>query len=125
MQAYFILTSRELTRLDAVTKAPVIHHFAETIAGFLTIRCFGHKVRFTENNIEKVDSNLRMDFHNNAANEWIGFRLEMIGAMVLCSISLLLVCLPPSLIQPGIYSFVHCLLIHFTALTLISNFSLV
>ena len=100
-QTYFIATSRELTRLDAVTKAPVIHHFSETIAGFVTIRCFGQQPRFVEKNVDRVNNNLRMDFHNNGANEWIGFRLEMIGAVVLCSTSFLLVSLPASLILPG------------------------
>ncbi|KAG0586421.1 hypothetical protein KC19_2G089600 [Ceratodon purpureus] len=99
-QAYFIKSSRELTRLDAVTKAPVIHHFSETISGFVTIRCFRQEARFVETNVERVNSNLRMDFHNVGANEWIGFRLEMIGAVVLCASALLLVFLPPTLIKP-------------------------
>ena len=55
-----------------------------------------------ETNVERVNSNLRMDFHNVGANEWIGFRLEMIGAVVLCASALLLVFLPPTLIKPGI-----------------------
>lgn len=54
-----------------------------------------------EKNVDRVNNNLRMDFHNNGANEWIGFRLEMIGAVVLCATSFLLVSLPASLIQPG------------------------
>lgn len=54
-----------------------------------------------ETNVERVNSNLRMDFHNAGANEWIGFRLEMIGAVVLCAAALLLVFLPPSFIKPG------------------------
>jgi len=53
-------------------------------------------------NVERVNSNLRMDFHNFGANEWIGFRLEMIGTVVLCASALLLVLLPPSVIRPGI-----------------------
>ena len=87
--------------MDAVTKAPVIHHFSETISGFVTIRCFRQEARFVEINVERVNSNLRMDFHNFGANEWIGFRLEMIGAVVLCASALLLVYLPPSFMKPG------------------------
>lgn len=80
----------------------MIHHFAETIAGFVTIRCFRQEQRFVDKNVDRVNSNLRMDFHNSGANEWIGFRLEMIGTVVLCASALLLVALPPSFIRPGI-----------------------
>ncbi|KAI3668267.1 hypothetical protein L6452_43344 [Arctium lappa] len=30
---FFLATSREITRLDSITKAPVIHHFSESISG--------------------------------------------------------------------------------------------
>ncbi|CAA6654286.1 unnamed protein product [Spirodela intermedia] len=33
-----LATSRELTRLDSITKAPVIHHFSESVSGVTTIR---------------------------------------------------------------------------------------
>jgi hypothetical protein len=42
-----------------------------------------------------------MAFHNAAANEWLGFRLEMIGATVLCTSALFLVILPENVIKPG------------------------
>ncbi|CAM6100625.1 unnamed protein product [Calypogeia fissa] len=88
---YYIATSRELTRLDSVSKAPIVHHFSETISGFVTIRAFQKQNQFCEDNFNKVNGNLRMDFHNNAANEWLGFRLEMIGTVVLCVSALLMI----------------------------------
>ncbi|KAJ7294959.1 hypothetical protein O6H91_05G079100 [Diphasiastrum complanatum] len=97
-QNYFISSSRELTRLDNITKAPIIHHFSETIAGFTTIRCFQSQERFKQENLEKVNFNFRMDFHNNAANEWLGFRLEMIGTVVLTMSALFMVTIGRSLI---------------------------
>ncbi|KAH9318457.1 hypothetical protein KI387_020226, partial [Taxus chinensis] len=99
-QRFYITSSRELTRLDQITKAPVIHHFSESIAGFVTIRCFKKEASFSQVNIDRVNSNLRMDFHNNASNEWLGYRLEMIGTTVLCASALLLVCLPIGIIKP-------------------------
>lgn len=42
-----------------------------------------------------------MDFHNNGANEWLGFRLELIGSFVLSITALLLVSLPRNFIEPG------------------------
>lgn len=45
-----------------------------------------------------------MDFHTNGANEWLGFRLELIGAIVLCVSALCMVMLPTNFIKPGIRS---------------------
>ncbi|BFG43362.1 hypothetical protein CerSpe_296360 [Prunus speciosa] len=35
---YYLASSHELTRLDSITKAPVIHHFSESISGVIKIR---------------------------------------------------------------------------------------
>ncbi|CAL2281019.1 unnamed protein product [Prunus armeniaca] len=36
-RGYYLASSRELTRLNSITKAPVIHHFSESISGVMTI----------------------------------------------------------------------------------------
>ncbi|CAN0878346.1 ABC transporter C family member 4 [Linum grandiflorum] len=100
-RGYFLATSREITRLDSITKAPVIHHFSESIAGVMTIRSFRKVGRFCQENVIKVDSNLRMDFHNNGSNEWLGLRLELIGSVILCSSAVLLIVLPSSIVNPA------------------------
>ncbi|KAI4365693.1 hypothetical protein MLD38_021658 [Melastoma candidum] len=99
-RGYYLATSRELTRLDSITKAPVIHHFSESIAGVMTIRSFGKRDRFFQENMNRVNENLRMDFHNNGSNEWLGFRLELLGSFILCISALFMVLLPSSVIRP-------------------------
>jgi ATP-binding cassette subfamily C (CFTR/MRP) protein 2 len=101
MQGYYLATSRELTRLESITKAPVIHHFSETVQGVMTIRCFRKEESFSQENLNRVNSSLRMDFHNNGANEWLGFRLELLGCFVLCFTALLMVTLPSNFVKPG------------------------
>jgi ATP-binding cassette, subfamily C (CFTR/MRP), member 2 len=81
----------------------VIHHFSETVQGVMTIRCFRKEESFSQENLNRVNSSLRMDFHNNGANEWLGFRLELIGSFVLCFTALLMVTLPSNFVKPGIY----------------------
>lgn len=99
-QGYYIASSRELTRLEQITKAPIIHHFSETISGATTIRSFRKQDNFIVGNLDRVNSNLRMNFHNNASNEWLGFRLEMFGSFLLCISAVFLILLPSSIIQP-------------------------
>ncbi|XP_077218385.1 ABC transporter C family member 14-like [Tasmannia lanceolata] len=99
-RGYYLATSRELTRLDSITKAPVIHHFSESVSGVMTIRSFKKEARFYQENVNRVDANLRMDFHNNGSNEWLGFRLELIGSAFLCMSALFMVLLPSNIIKP-------------------------
>ena len=49
-----------------------------------------------------MDVNAKVFFHYWAANEWMGLRLEMIGATVLCFSALMIVLLPSNLIDPGL-----------------------
>jgi ABC-type multidrug transport system fused ATPase/permease subunit len=101
LQGYFLSTSRELTRLDSITKAPVIVHFSESISGVMTIRAFGKQKEFSLENIKRVNSNLRMDFHNFSSNAWLGFRLELLGSLIFCISALFMVTLPSNIIKPG------------------------
>ncbi|XP_019172874.1 PREDICTED: ABC transporter C family member 4-like [Ipomoea nil] len=95
---YYIASSRELTRLDSLTKAPILHYFSETVSGVMSIRCFGKQGTFFQGNVDRVNANLRMDFHNNGSNEWLGFRLEFIGSALLCISTLFMIMMPKTLI---------------------------
>ncbi|KAG8083509.1 hypothetical protein GUJ93_ZPchr0015g7009 [Zizania palustris] len=95
----YLATSRELTRLEGVTKAPVIDHFSETVVGATTIRCFKKDKEFFQENLDRINSSLRMYFHNYAANEWLGFRLELIGTLVLSITAFLMISLPSNFIK--------------------------
>ncbi|KAI3506643.1 hypothetical protein L1887_21203 [Cichorium endivia] len=99
-RGYYLATSREITRLDSITKAPVIHHFSESISGVMTIRCFGKQDRFVQENVDRVDGNLRMDFHNNGSNGWLGFRMEFLGSLFLCVSTVFMILLPSNVIKP-------------------------
>lgn len=56
---------------------------------------------FSQENVNRVNANLRMDFHNNGSNEWLGFRLELLGSLLLCVSAMFMIVLPSSIIKPG------------------------
>lgn len=103
-QRFYITSSREITRLDSITKAPLIYHFSETVAGIDTIRCFEKEDEFLQQNLDHVNTNMKMDFHNNAATEWLGVRLEALGTAIVTTAAFLFVALPQNSVRPELVS---------------------
>merc|ERR1740117_267104 len=93
---YFIImqrfrrASRELQRLDSVSKSPIFNNFSETLQGLSSVRAFGAQHMFNEKNLQNLDANNRAYFLANATNRWLSIRLELCGAAVaLCLASFL------------------------------------
>ena len=83
IQRYYLRTSRELKRLDSVTRSPIYAHFQESLGGISTIRAYRQQERFELENEWRVDANLRAYFPSVSANRWLAVRLEFIGAIVI------------------------------------------
>ncbi|XP_062194151.1 ABC transporter C family member 3-like [Phragmites australis] len=101
-QRYYIDTARELQRLVGVCKAPIIQHFAESITGSTTIRCFGKENQFVSANSHLMDAYSRSKFYNAGAMDWLCFRLDVLSSLTFSFSLIFLINLPPGLIDPGI-----------------------
>lgn len=83
IQRYYLRTSRELKRLDSVSRSPIYAHFQESLSGISTIRAYNQQQRFALENEWRVDANLRAYFPSINANRWLAVRLEFIGSIII------------------------------------------
>lgn len=83
IQRYYLRTSRELKRLDSVSRSPIYAHFQETLSGISTIRAYRQQSRFSHENEWRVDANLRAYFPSINANRWLAVRLEFLGSVII------------------------------------------
>lgn len=83
IQRYYLRTSRELKRLDSVSKSPIYAHFQESLSGISTIRAFRQQKRFSLENEWRVDNNLSAYFPSISANRWLAVRLEFLGSVII------------------------------------------
>ncbi|XP_030855895.1 ATP-binding cassette sub-family C member 9 [Strongylocentrotus purpuratus] len=79
---YYVRTSRELQRIESVSRSPVLAHFSETLGGLSTIRAFKAEARFSRVITEHIDTNITAHLYLIAAQRWMGIRLDFLGALV-------------------------------------------
>eukprot|EP00257_Ricinus_communis_P003154 XP_002515003.2 putative ABC transporter C family member 15 [Ricinus communis] len=101
-QAYYITTARELARMVGIRKAPILHHFSESIAGAATIHCFNQQDRFLMRNLSLIDDYSRIVFHNTGTMEWLCLRINFLFNLVFFLVLIILVNLPRSAIDPSL-----------------------
>lgn len=56
-QSFYVATSCQLRRLEAVSRSPIYTHFNETVQGASVIRAFGEQSRFIQQANKRVDFN--------------------------------------------------------------------
>uniref|UniRef100_A0A803VTG8 Multidrug resistance-associated protein 1 n=1 Tax=Ficedula albicollis TaxID=59894 RepID=A0A803VTG8_FICAL len=79
VQRFYVATSRQLRRLESVSRSPVYSHFNETLLGVGVIRAFREQQRFIRHNDRKVDENQKAYYPSIVANRWLAVRLEFVG----------------------------------------------
>ncbi|XP_044154090.1 ATP-binding cassette sub-family C member 2-like [Bufo gargarizans] len=79
VQRFYVATSRQLRRLDSVTRSPIYSHFGETVSGLSVIRAYGHQQRFIQHNEDNLDINQKSVYSWIVSNRWLAIRLESVG----------------------------------------------
>ncbi|XP_062035577.1 multidrug resistance-associated protein 1 [Lepus europaeus] len=79
VQRFYVASSRQLKRLESVSRSPVYSHFNETLLGVSVIRAFEEQERFIRQSDLKVDENQKAYYPSIVANRWLAVRLEYVG----------------------------------------------
>uniref|UniRef100_A0A8C1FUC5 Multidrug resistance-associated protein 1 n=1 Tax=Cyprinus carpio carpio TaxID=630221 RepID=A0A8C1FUC5_CYPCA len=101
VQRFYVASSRQLKRLESVSRSPVYTHFNETLLGTSVIRAFGEQQRFIRESDGRVDHNQTAYFPSIVANRWLAVRLEFVGNCIVTFAALFAVMARDSL-SPGI-----------------------
>jgi len=102
-QMYYLSTSRELRRLDSITRSPIFAHLQETLNGAETIRAYDQSDRFVFLSCYKMNRNMSAYHPSMTANRWLSIRLEFIGSLIILGASgLLILTLNSGRVTPGL-----------------------
>ncbi|XP_046591582.1 multidrug resistance-associated protein 1 isoform X10 [Neodiprion lecontei] len=83
VQRFYVATSRQLKRLESVSRSPIYSHFGESVTGAPTIRAYGLQDRFIAESESRVDFNQVCYYPSVIANRWLAIRLEMVGNLII------------------------------------------
>ncbi|XP_043270601.1 multidrug resistance-associated protein 1 isoform X1 [Venturia canescens] len=83
IQRFYVATSRQLKRLESVSRSPIYSHFGESVTGAQTIRAYGVQERFILESENRVDFNQVCYYPSIIANRWLAIRLEMMGNFII------------------------------------------
>ncbi|KAH9380804.1 hypothetical protein HPB48_020242 [Haemaphysalis longicornis] len=101
VQKFYIATSRQLKRLESISRSPIYIHFSETVSGSSSIRAYGASDRFVARSNELTDINHSSYFPSLAASRWLSIRLEFLGYSIVF-IAALLAVLTRETLSPGL-----------------------
>ncbi|XP_064584663.1 ATP-binding cassette sub-family C member 3 isoform X1 [Zonotrichia leucophrys gambelii] len=79
VQRFYVATSRQLKRLESVSRSPIYSHFSETVSGASVIRAYRRVKAFVDISDLKVDENQKSYYPGVVSNRWLGIRVEFVG----------------------------------------------
>ncbi|QQP38755.1 ATP-binding cassette transporter sub-family C member 1 isoform X5 [Caligus rogercresseyi] len=100
VQNIYVASSRQLKRLESVTRSPIYSHLSESLSGLSSIRAYGVQNKFILESYNKVDTNQKCRYPSIMANRWLAMRLETIGNICVFGAAILIMS-NPELVGPG------------------------
>jgi ABC-type multidrug transport system fused ATPase/permease subunit len=73
LRAYFLKTSREVKRLEAISRSPIFSQLNESLEGLVTLRAYRLIPLSTEKNKELINENARAYFAFISSSRWLGY----------------------------------------------------
>lgn len=74
--------SRDIKRLSSNALSPLYTHFTETLQGLITIRTMRASTRFQRDFHAKLEESIKAQLTSAAAQNWLGIRLQLLGAVL-------------------------------------------
>lgn len=91
IQSFYLASSRELMRMESITRSPIVQNFSETVYGLSTVRAFGYQNLFSSKNDELVNFNSAFSFYQQACSCWLGISLEVVSDIFLVGSALVII----------------------------------
>ena len=100
----YITSTREIKRIEAITRSPIYADFSATLEGLTTLRAYCLESRVASLFQDQVDENARVFFSFLMCARWLGLRLDLETTVILAFVTFLAVILR-STVDVGLLGF--------------------
>ena len=83
-----ISATKEVARIQSVTKSPLLSFLAETLSGSTTIRAYRKKAQFIEANYKFLNNNIVATQWSEGVPLWFAIRIDLIAIVIMGVIAL-------------------------------------
>ena len=90
-QLYYRASSREIKRMDSISRSPIYAHFQQIQEGIATVTAFNKLGFVTNQNGQFIDNHIRFNLAQMSTNRWLGIRLEFYGGALVLLTALFIV----------------------------------
>ena len=90
-QEYYRASSREIKRMDSISRSPIYSHFQQIQDGIATVLAFGKERFVTDKIFGLIDNHMRFNLAQMNSNRWLGIRLEFYGGALVLVTALFIV----------------------------------
>ena len=91
LQGYYRATSREIKRMDSISRSPIYAHFSQIQEGMDTVLAFNKGDFVKMQNANFIDNHIRFNLMQMSCNRWLGIRLEFYGGAIVLATALFIV----------------------------------
>lgn len=92
--ALYIVSSRDLKRLESVQRSPIYSLVGEILGGSVAIRAFGDAGRFTRHCLRLIDKTNRPFYMMWLANRWLSLRVDIFASLISFTVAIFLLFTP-------------------------------
>ncbi|KII68210.1 Multidrug resistance-associated protein 1 [Thelohanellus kitauei] len=104
IQAYYIRSSRQIKRLESLSRAPIISLLVDTINGLSIIRSTRTNSKYIDEFDDLIDTNSVPFKMNMFCTRWLGVRLELICNLItlICTVNIVIRCIVSNIAQGAV-----------------------
>ncbi len=105
LQKLYISTSRQLKRIESITRSPVYSHLSESISGADSIRAYSVEQMFINELNKRIDTNSNANIHEHWCSTWLEIWTGVLGFCITLSFGIFAVFCRNE-VMPGLVGFI-------------------